>query len=70
MKRASMAVVIIGVGWPEPEPVGAAKSGDTIEQSVVKVITVVADPSYQQPWQAGPQGMQSGSAWPLQTALS
>ncbi len=48
---------------------GGAKSAAAIDQSVVKVITVVSDPSYDQPWQAGPQSMQSGSGAVIESGL-
>jgi S1-C subfamily serine protease len=61
-----MLIGFFPLAWALP---GEAKSAGTIEQSVVKVISVVADPSYEQPWQAGPQSMQSGSGVVIEGGL-
>jgi S1-C subfamily serine protease len=46
------------VGVTLPDTVVGAP---TIDRAVVKVISVAAGPSYEQPWQTGPQNLQSGS---------
>ena len=39
----------------------AASKASSEALSVIKVITVAADPDYHQPWQTGPQSLKSGS---------